>query len=316
MRARFAICVLGLACAAHAFDDADYYTPTPVGHVLSHCVHEVPHNAEVRELPDKSTEVLHPDGTRTTIPRCDTSVGGTVLPVLPPRAQAKSAEPNVKLPADYDGWLQYTAYNDTEGFDSFIGEMSVPDKPKHAPQILYLFPGLQNIDWIPKVDPEPTEANPFDIIQPVLQYPGGGFLSNSWAVKSWYVTVNAGALYSSPINVDEGDAIICNMTRTGPTSWFIGSKVKSTGQETNQKASNDRLKVQPWAYNTLECYGCSSCSTYPQQPVEFSNLQLFKGAKDVTSEVQWLANPKPQKDQKCNEATSVTGPDHVSISFQ
>lgn len=179
-----------------------------------------------------------------------------------------------------------------------------------------MFPGLQNIDWIPKVDPEPTEANPFDIIQPVLQYPGDGFLSRSWAVKSWYVTVNAGALYSSPINVDAGDAIICNMTRTGPTSWFIGSKVKSTGQETNQKANNERLKVQPWAYNTLECYGCSGCNTYPQQPVEFSNLQLFKGAKDVTSEVQWVANPKPQKGQMCNEATSITGPDRVSISFQ
>jgi hypothetical protein len=35
-------------------------------------------------------------------------------------------------------------------------------------QVLYLFTGLQNVDWIPIVDPTP-EA--FDIIQPVLQYP-------------------------------------------------------------------------------------------------------------------------------------------------
>ena len=77
------------------------------------------------------------------------------------------------LPADYDGWLQYTVSNTTDmakGYDGFYGEMSVPDLPKSRPQILYLFPGLQNIDWIPKVDPEPTAKNPFDIIQPVLQY--------------------------------------------------------------------------------------------------------------------------------------------------
>ena len=64
------------------------------------------------------------------------------------------------------------------------------DAPEAEPQILYLFPGLQNIDWIPKVDPEPT--TPFDIIQPVLQYP---FLSGeddngrNWGVRSWCALV-------------------------------------------------------------------------------------------------------------------------------
>ena len=42
--------------------------------------------------------------------------------------------------------------------------MSVPDIPKEAAQQLFFFPGLQNIDWIPKVDPEPTDSNPFDIM--------------------------------------------------------------------------------------------------------------------------------------------------------
>lgn len=67
-------------------------------------------------------------------------------------------------------------------------------EPASDPDILYLFPGLQvriphahspatavgahdaarpatsqNIDWIPLHDPEPSD--PFDIIQPVLQYP-------------------------------------------------------------------------------------------------------------------------------------------------
>ena len=35
--------------------------------------------------------------------------------------------------------------------------------------------------WIPKVDPHPSQA--FDIIQPVLQYPGDN--GDYWSVKSW-----------------------------------------------------------------------------------------------------------------------------------
>jgi hypothetical protein len=296
---------------------ASLYTPTPAGDVLSHCVHHVPHNARVVEQADKSTLVTAPNGTSWTIPRCENVVGGVKHPVLRRRPAARNASGVLGgLPADYNGWLQYTAYNDPKGFDSFVGEMSVPDAPRKRPQILYLFPGLQNIDWIPKVDPEPTRANPFDIIQPVLQYPGDGLFSTNWAVKSWYVTVNAGALQSEAIDVEAGDAIVCNMTRTGPTSWFVGSKVKSSGQQTNQNAQNDRLKLQPWAYNTLECYGCNGCDTYPQAPVEFSKLKLGRGGQDVTSEVQWQANPKPQSAQQCKEATQIHGADDVTISFQ
>jgi hypothetical protein len=65
----------------------------------------------------------------------------------------------------------------------------VPDKPKQIPQasaplsinpvfsraasftflqVLYIFTGLQNFDWIPRHDPE-RQSSGFDIIQPVLQ---------------------------------------------------------------------------------------------------------------------------------------------------
>jgi hypothetical protein len=86
-----------------------------------------------------------------------------------------------------DGWLQYTAINITAsgapdastGFDAFTNVMSVPDVPRrpaqvesgrgarpcsrrafsagvctvriwptYVCQVLYFFPGLQNIDWV------------------------------------------------------------------------------------------------------------------------------------------------------------------------
>ena len=72
----------------------------------------------------------------------------------------------MSVPCIDDGWLQYTAVNVSKlglkgGFDAFTNTMSVPDVPASRPQVLYLFPGLQNIDWIPKVDPTPGAGEPF-----------------------------------------------------------------------------------------------------------------------------------------------------------
>ena len=51
---------------------------------------------------------------------------------------------------------------------------------------------------------------------------------------------------SHEIPIAPGDSVICNMTRLGDDEWFIGSKISSTGKETNQKASAATLETQPW----------------------------------------------------------------------
>ena len=111
--------------------------------------------------------------------------------------------------------------------------------------------------------------------------------------------------------LQEGDDIECNMTRTGKLSWFIGAKLPD-GRSTNQKISImdpgviERMKVQPWAYVTLECYGCTGCRTYPKTPVSFSDIKLY-GANQSPVVPTWLANPKPQPHQLCTEATHIKG---------
>jgi hypothetical protein len=50
---------------------------------------------------------------------------------------------------DYDGWLAYTTFHYPQGIDSFLGYFSVPNNPQNVPEVLYLFTGLQNVDWIP-----------------------------------------------------------------------------------------------------------------------------------------------------------------------
>jgi hypothetical protein len=71
--------------------------------------------------------------------------------------------------------------------------------------------------------------------------------------RARYVTVHSGALQSEMLPIQPGDAVECNMTRTGEYDWFIGSKIKSTGKETNQNVVDStpgarlRTAKQPWA---------------------------------------------------------------------
>lgn len=297
------------------------YTATPFGEVLSHCVHEVPNDAHSLVQEDGSTLITSPEAASYVIPKCDTD--GGKWPIF--RERSEQPEPN-PLPPDYDGWLQYTALNTTAlgltgGFDSFTSVMSVPDVPKRKAHILYFFPGLQNRDWIPKVDPYPTESNPFDIIQPVLQYPGEGlFHGNEWTLKSWYVTVNAGALYSKAINgIKPGDAILCNMTRTGPQSWRVSGALQSNpSKATVQEASAKRLTLQPWAYSAVaECYGCNGCDTYPTLPITFTENRLYQAGREVdVPPGAWQRNPKPAVKLMCNESTSIASNGDATIAFR
>lgn len=64
------------------------------------------------------------------------------------------------------------------------------------------------------------------------------------------------------------------MTRVANQTWYIGSTVVSSGKTTELTHANERLRVQPWAYNTLECYGCHGCETYPTDPCKFTKLQV------------------------------------------
>ena len=306
------------------------YTRIPFGReVLSHCLHEIPSGSHSYAQPDGSTKVVAPDGSVIMIPKC-VGKNGADHPVFrfPGKNNVAKTEhtgmldaTGGPLPPDYDGWLSYTSLNVTDvgkkgGFDSFTSTMSVPDKPKGTPQVLYFFPGLQNRDWIPKVDPLPTDDDPFDIIQPVLQYPGG-FLNRGWELKSWYVTINAGALFSSGLKVKEGDAILCNMTRTGTDSWIVKGQVGDKVQ--SQSATNaDRLKVQPWAYSAVtECYGCDGCDTFPTKPITFTDNKLYQDGELVKVQgSDWVVNAKPPVKYECHEKTVVASNGDATTSFQ
>lgn len=291
---KFSVCLalcLVLFCVAIKAEE-HVYVQTPHGRINSKCVHDIDSGSTVRVLEER----MEISGKKQTysIPLCD-------------RETMKPQE----LPGSYDGWTSYAAFegDETYGFDTMTNYFSVPDIPAKTPQILYLFPGLQNVDWIPVVDPDVAG---FDIIQPVLQFPGDR--GDYWSIKSWYVTVDGGYLASKEIKVSPGDKVFGNMTMLGTDEWYIGT-TSASGETTEVTVTRERLNIQPWSYITLECYGCSGCETYPTEPAVFSQIELTTQGKMVTP--TWNINPKPSQLMKCNETTIASADGKtVTISFQ
>lgn len=56
------------------------------------------------------------------------------------------------------------------------------------------------------------------------------------------------------------------------------------------------MQVQPWAYNTAECYGCDygGCATEPKNPIKFTKLALYAAGKQVTPSWVVHRSPNPQ----------------------
>ena len=103
----FIAACIGIVSALPATVDTSLYTKTPFGHLLSHCVHEIPNGAHIQANDNGSTTVSVEGAFHGLIPVCNTTLGPLRLSFLPP---------------DYDGWLQYTAVNVsklglTGGFD-------------------------------------------------------------------------------------------------------------------------------------------------------------------------------------------------------
>jgi len=270
-------------------------TITPFGWISKRCVRNVPNGAHIEEL-DGGIVKVHISGE--TLER--------IIPNDCP-TQRLLQRNNAKR-QDYDGWLAYTTFNYAPGFDAFLGYFTVPTNPQNTPSVLYLFTGLQNVDWIPIIDPEPKI---FDIIQPVLQFPSDNSDSD-WSVKSWYVTLDSGVLVSDEIVVDAGDNIFGNMTRTSGSTWYIGGTSSQTGQTTGLTVTKNRLLLQPWAYNTAEGYGVGDCTYEPTNACVFTKIQLFSQGKQILP--VWVPHQSPTP--KCNEKATVNSPNAVTITFQ
>ncbi len=65
-------------------------------------------------------------------------------------------------------------------------------------------------------------------------------------LKSWFVSLDIGAVWSTEISAKPEDIIYGNMTRLSGNTWFIGGVNTRTKQATTITVSHARLQLQPW----------------------------------------------------------------------
>lgn len=210
------------------------------------------------------------EGKAMVIPACNM----TATPL------ASSGKPSTGKEPFHGGWQVYAKQQPTGDVASFVGSWNVPDAPKkYTGQTVFLFTGMQNIDWVP---PDDGPKSKFDIIQPVLQYgpsaAGGG---KYWSISSWYVPLHDGwfaeSVYSDPMEVQEGDSIFGNMTRTGDQAFYISTESAKLKNATAMTINKPLLKTQPWMYVTLESYADyddMSCDMWPSTTTSFTDLRF------------------------------------------
>lgn len=164
---------------------SSFAVSTPHGRMRRDCVHTIASGSHLQQNIDTHMlDVYHSNEYVRTIPKCKDQHLRPLFERI--QAQIELTEEDTTTPStapvfppDYDGWTAYTAWHSPSGIDQFLGNFSVPDAPANAPDQLYVFTGLQNFDWIPVRDPNPDG---FDILQPVLQYPGDN--GDYWSMKS------------------------------------------------------------------------------------------------------------------------------------
>ncbi len=289
-----------------------FYTQTPAGFVLSECVHaDLPSGSVIEPQADGSYHVRDRlSNLQRVVPPCPWSSERPARVVVDFSSQAS-------LPPYYDGWQTFTQFEHQPSISSFLGSFSVPDVPENTPMVDFLFTGLQNIPWIPLVDPEPDHLNtPFDIIQPVIQYPANG--GSYWSVRSWIVSLGGlgGQTFASTeVPLQPGDWVFGNMTQTAQDAWDVISVRTASGAATTlHTKGNSRLTNQPYAYVTLETYGANDCTYFPKVPSAFVNMSMTNQGNNVIP--KWEAVMSPAKYLKCASVhCQVQSPSKVQVLF-
>ena len=152
------------------------------------------------------------------------------------------------------GWIENSQWRNssTEPIAYFSTTWVVPPAPSSSDnQLIYLFNGMQ-----------PDSGA--HILQPVLQwgagYAGGG---NYWSITNWYADGQGGpAVFQPLIQVSPGVVLQGVMTCTGQSGADFNYKSSFVGHSAADVTVTDVVELT-WAYETLECYGLTKCSDYP-----------------------------------------------------
>jgi len=158
------------------------------------------------------------------------------------------------------GWIAYANwYNTGSPISYFTTNWPVPPVPAtNHDQTIFLFNSI-----------EPASGSA--ILQPVLQFgpsaAGGG---SYWAVSTWYV--GSATYYTPLVSVSVGQVLegIIELTSSSGSSFNYESGFANIEGVIELSGSDELV----WATETLESYGVTTGTDYPEGSTVFSNINL------------------------------------------
>jgi hypothetical protein len=219
---------------------------TPFGYRDKATVHQVPNGYQLNRMPDGHFRMQN----RST---------GDHIDFPGPTASAKGTTP---LPDN--GWITGINWFNQTGkpVSKFSTNWRVPSPPQtFTGQTLFLFNGI-----------EPASFD--SILQPVLQYggsaAGGGMY---WAVASWYVTSST-SFVSQLVQVSAGQLLTGIMRLVSENNPEFSYSCQFKGINGTNLSINNIAQLM-WCVETLEVYGVTECSDFPNTPfTKFSRINI------------------------------------------
>jgi hypothetical protein len=262
----------------------DDYVPTPAGWYHRSCVHGVENGAKV----GKDGEVTRKNGSKYRIPGCAHPVRASKDgPALPPAIDRSApAMDRAAPPPTITGWVEYASRLQPAGswYKQITANWTVPVSPLayyvSSQLVYYTFPGLQQTY----------------IIQPVLQYGGGG---NSWVMASWHCNSSLGCVHSPFTNTVAGHALFGSVVSSNCVgancTWTITTRDVTSNVQT-VLTKTDTYNYQWGVGGSVEVYNLTSCDQFPIRGVFYSNIKLYD-QNNVLLSPNWSrtqpVNPSP-----------------------
>ena len=253
------------------------YIVTPFGYLHPSCVQTLAKGEQLL----KDGRIQHADGT---------SAAKAAVCAHPRYSQKGEAvdttarrSPHANTTPEIDGWVEdanVTPTSATSAYGAILATWAVPPSPtSNDGQILYFFPGLEDID------------SGASILQPVL-----GWYAGQWTIASWNCCINGVVTNSTPVNVSPGDAIYGSVTNNCPpgtltcAAWNVLTVDLTTGQSTTLLNAPSEGQTFNWAFGgVLEAYYIDHCSDYPDNPgVEFEYVNLFDQNLKLVPNPKWI----------------------------
>lgn len=266
------------------------YAATPFGYFHPSCVQHLAHGDTLKR---DEFAIQHSDGSLDSIPACN-------YPHYDTKGNIVSDAPNTQqlatTPSISHAWLEDFGTTISGEVGYLYATWTVPPAPtSNDGQILYFFPGLEDIDDV------------VSILQPVLAWNDDSSNPyapvNAWSIASWNCCITgpsgyADAFESQQVTVNVGDTIAgeilsdCSSGTSGCEGWDVFAFDFTSDQYTELANAYADGQAFNWAFaGVLEVYFIAQCSDYPPNgSITFSDVSMYNFDFDEFSNTDWAFN--------------------------